>query len=276
MKITTIKKMMRIMTFVGLFSTTNVFSATLDVSNFSINSSVATVMDWYAQLSSKNPQGELLNQYPQNIQQIKVIKIEFIDTKQVNKHQFNVELLLTHKDLDRSVSKIINETIVLHLSSKVPKVEKIIKDKERIVATSNTQDRSQLYYQQRRFIYAWLAWMDGDQSRMPVAGKQSNYVINIAGNQIQGDIFSALKKRAQYLYKGKHSLHSMDVKALGGNTFSFNIIVEYKGVNANNQKVIAKIRQNIRAKLINNTWKITTIKEKHLLPDIAPWIGFVC
>ncbi|WXU00529.1 MAG: hypothetical protein Ctma_1254 [Catillopecten margaritatus gill symbiont] len=264
------------MTFVGLFSTTNVFSATLDTSNFSINSSVATVMDWYVQLLSKNPQGELLNQYPQNIQQIKVIKIKFIDTKQVNKHQFNVELLLTHKDLDKPVSKIINETIVLHLSSKIPKVEKIIKDKERVVATLNNQDRNQLYYQQRRFIYAWLAWMDGDQSRVPIAGKQSNYVVNIAGNQIQGNVFSALEKRSQYLHKGKHLLHSMEVKALGDNTFAFNIIVEYKGVNANNQKVIAKIRQNIRAKLNHNTWQIITIKEKHLLPDIAPWIGFVC
>lgn len=269
-------KRIRIITFVGLLSVTTVFSTTLSVNNFSINSSVATVMDWYAQLLSKNPQGELFNQYPQKIQQIKIIKIDFIDTKKVNRHQFDVQLLLTYEGADKPISKIINETLVLHLSSKIPRIEKIIKGKEKMVATLSNKDRSQLYYQQRRFIYAWLAWMDGEQSRLPIAGKQSSYVINIAGNQIQGNVFSALKKRSQYLYKGKYLLHSMDIKALGGNAFIFNIIVEYKGVNANNQSVVAKIQQNIHAQLINNTWQIITIKEKHLLPDIAPWIGFVC
>lgn len=269
-------KLMRVITLVGLFLMTNVFSATSDANNFSINSSVATVMDWYAQLLSKNPQGKLLDQYPQNIQQIKIIKINFIGTKQVNRHKFDVKLLLTYKGANKPINKTINETLVLHLSSKIPKIEKIIKGKERVVATPNSQNRNQLYYQQRRFVYAWLAWMDGEQSRLPVVGKQSSYVINIAGKQMHGDVFSALKKRSQYLYKGKHLLHSMDIKALGGNTFVFNIIVEYEGVNADNQKVIAKIRQNIRAKLNNDTWQIIAIKEKHLLPDIAPWIGFVC
>ncbi len=68
----------------------------------------------------------------------------------------------------------------------------------------------------------------------------------------------------------------MDVKALKNNKFIFNLVIQYKGVNAKNQKVIAKIKQTIHVKLKNNIWQIIRIQEKHLLPDIAPWIGFVC
>jgi len=277
MKIYKIKKTIQIIILLGLLLTPNIFAMELKSDGFSINSSVATLMDWYAQLLSKKPQGKFVSQYPQNIQQIKITKIKFIDSEQNNRHKFNVELLLTYKKANKQVGKVVNETLVFSLSSlDKPTLSKIIKREEGFATAVNDKKFNQLYYQKRQFVYAWLAWLDGEQSRLPSVENKATYEVNIAGKKIQGNVFSSLKKRSQYLYKGKHLLHSMKVKSLKNNRFVFSIIAEYKGVNDKNQKVIAKIKQTIDAKLKNNIWQIITIKEKHLLPNIAPWVGFVC
>ncbi len=272
-----IKQFIWALILAGLFSTTNALPVGLNTGSFSINSSVASLMDWYAQLLSKDSQSKFLDYYPKEIQQIKIIKIKLIDSKQENRHKFNVELLLTYKNANKLISKTVSEVLVFLLSPLgKPELNKIIKDKGEFATAASGKNFNQLYYQKRQFVYAWLAWLDGDKYRQPTIENKATYVVNIAGKQIQGSVFSSLKKRSQYLYKGKNLLHSMDVKALKNNKFIFNLVIQYKGVNAKNQKVIAKIKQTIHVKLKNNIWQIIRIQEKHLLPDIAPWIGFVC
>ncbi|RUA04832.1 MAG: hypothetical protein DSY43_05820 [Gammaproteobacteria bacterium] len=228
--------------FIGSFLITRVFSAELNVNNFSINSSVATLMGWYSRLLSENSQGEFVDYYPKRIQQIKIIKVNFINSKRINEHKFDVKLLLTYKNADKLIGKVINETLVFSLSpSNKAKLSNIIKGSKTFMAPSSGKGFSRLYYQKRHFIYAWLAWLDGEQSRLPIVEDGATYIVDIAGKHIQGNVFSSLKKRGQYLYKGKHLLHSMDIKALGNNRFAFNIIIEYNGVNVKNKKVIAKI-----------------------------------
>ncbi len=103
--------------------------------------------------------------------------------------------------------------------------------------------------------------------------------LKIGSEDVQGSVSSTLTKRKQYLAKGGHLLRSLDVKKLENkaNTFILDLVVEWKGVNQAGKPVLAKIHQEIEYKIQkNNSWTVISIKEQHLLPDIAPWIGLLC
>jgi hypothetical protein len=55
------------------------------------------------------------------------------------------------------------------------------------------------------------------------------------------------------------------------------LIIDWKGVSANNKWSIAKIKQIIEIKKIDRgIYKIIDVNEQHLLPDIAPWEKILC
>lgn len=107
----------------------------------------------------------------------------------------------------------------------------------------------------------------------------ADYSLKIGQIEISSSIASILKERQKYLAKGGHLLQSVNVIEVKGkpNRFRLDLISEWKGINGDGKAVLAKIHQQIEYQLqADNVWKVLSIKEKHLLPDIAPWVGFLC
>ena len=105
------------------------------------------------------------------------------------------------------------------------------------------------------------------------------FSLKIGGVEKQGSLASIMVERQQILAKGGHLLRQLDVNRIAGkeDIFRLDIIVEWKGQNSAGKAVLAKIHQEITIKILNdNSWQVESIKERHLLPDIAPWVGLLC
>lgn len=261
----------------------------------SLNSMASTVMNWYGSLISTNEQvsftatdqiwDDYRSHYPENITQIHITSTDLTKLDTSDNYQFNVQSLVTNKSNDGEHSQLINETFIFQVVPLTkPVIKDISKDKAEQTEVAQTSEFNRSHYKAREFAYAWLAYLDGVESmKSTIYADQwldkASYSMKIGSEDVQGTVSSTLIKRKQYLAKGGHLLHSLDVKKMDNkpNTFILDLIVEWKGVNQAGKPVLAKIQQEIEYTIQkDNSWKVISIKEQHLLPDIAPWIGLLC
>lgn len=260
----------------------------------SLNAMAATVMNWYGSLIVSSEQVTFIatqhqwddyrSRYPQQISQIQITSSDFEKLTDPDTYQFKVKSLISYNTNDDTHSQLINETFVFHVLPLTKAVIKsVTRDQTEQVTTTHTSEFNRSHYKSREFAYAWLAYLDGvdmeDIISAPLWMATADYSIQMGGNKIQGSVLSTLTQRKQHLAKGGHLLRSVDVKPLENkpDTYVLVIIAEWKGINQAGKPALAKIHQEIEYQLLdNNSWQIRAIKEKHLLPDIAPWIGLLC
>lgn len=260
----------------------------------SLNSMAAIVMNWYGSLiTTKTPESftaienqwsDYRSHYAENITQIKITSTDLkkLDT---DKYQFQVKSLINNKNPDGKHSELLSETFVFQVGLLAkPVIESVVRNKAKQTKTPLMAEFNRSHYKAREFAYAWLAYLDGvDAMQSTIYLEQwlneASYAIKIGSNKEQGSIVEMLAKRKQYLTKGGHLLHGLKVKKLDtqANTFILDLVLEWKGVNQKGKSVLAKIHQEIEYTVQeNNSWKVKSIKEQHLLPDIAPWSGLLC
>ena len=261
----------------------------------SLNSMASTIMSWYGSLISSNEPvsfsatdqiwDDYRSRYPEKITQIQITSTDLTKLDTSNNYQFNVQSLVTNKTNDGDHSQLINETFIFQVAPLTkPVIKNLSKDKAEQTKAAQTSEFNRSHYKAREFAYAWLAYLDGVASmKSTIYADQwldkASYSMKIGGEEIEGSVSSTLNKRQQYLAKGGHLLHSLDVKKQDNkpNTFILDLIVEWKGVNQTGKPVLAKIHQQIEYTIQkDNSWEVISIKEQHLLPDIAPWIGLLC
>ena len=138
------------------------------------------------------------------------------------------------------------------------------------------------HYKIREYVYAWLAYMDGVTTLDSVMNAQAwlesaNYSIVMGADELSGSVAAGLKYRQTLLATGGHLLRSLEVTEIDSGTFAVVLDLEWKGVNQENNPVIARIQQILTIHIeADKTWRVMSIKEKHLLPNTAPWMGMLC
>ncbi len=262
----------------------------------SLNSMASNLMNWYGSLISTKEQisfteikrvwDDYRSRYPENITQIRLTGTDLTKLDESNKYRFEVKSLITYNHhTNGEHSQLINETFIFQVTPFAkPVIKDISRDKTEQAKIAQTSEFNRSHYKAREFAYAWLAYLDGVESmKSTIYANQwldkASYSMKIGSEDVQGSVSSTLTKRKQYLAKGGHLLRSLDVKKLENkaNTFILDLVVEWKGVNQAGKPVLAKIHQEIEYKIQkNNSWTVISIKEQHLLPDIAPWIGLLC
>ncbi len=276
----------------------------------SLNSIASTLMNWYGSLITTNnshtgdEQGNienirftLINQswkehraaYPKKITSIQIMNADMVKQDFPGKYQFEVEILITYMQSDKSKNKLINEIFLFQTSdSSKPEIRKITKLEpglKKITSDVNhTAAFKHQFYKSREFTYAWLAYMDG----VKAMGSQINidswidkaiYSVTIGDFELNGQLVSLLQKRNQQLGMGGHLLRSVITKVVEGKPrhFELDIIIDWKGTDPSGIPSIAKINQVIQYKLQEDgSWVVLSIKEKHLLPDLEPWQKLLC
>jgi len=283
-----------------LFFVGAVFAAPTEVDDrveytTSLNSMASIVMNWYGSLIKTNQPvsftateqqwDKYRAQYPNNITQIQIKNTDLTKMDGSDKYQFNVNTYISYNDSAGEYGELVSETFIFQVATLAkPIIKKITRDKTEQTTAVDTTEFNRSYYKAREFAYAWLAYLDGVKDMQKTIDAEqwlakANYSMEIGGGEVTGAIASTLATRQQYLTKGGHLLHSLDVMPIAGkaNSFMLDLILEWKGVNQTGKPVLAKIHQQIEYKILdNNAWQVQSIKEQHLLPDIAPWIGLLC
>lgn len=261
----------------------------------SLNAMATTIMSWYGSLISvsetenevafikqETQWADYRAHYPQNITQIEFISTNLKKTTTPAEYQFVVNTQMQYEDATGSHSQTRHETFVFHAPTLVkPIIKEVINASVEKVENTNSSQYNRSYYKAREFAYGWLAYLD-DVTGQELLEKQLEnvqYQFKIGSNTVQGSAAEALTQRKQYLAQGGHLLRALDVikhKDKPG-YFVLDLIIEWKGVNESGKPVLAKIHQEIEYQVLEGgEWQINTIKEEHLLPDIAPWSGLLC
>ena len=260
---------------------------------YSLNSMASVLMGWYGSLLPHDGStfvvtpdikwDESRTHYPNKITGVKITQTDLVKLA-VSEYAFNVQSKITYLQNDVIQAKQLDETFIFHIGPTGQAIlNKKTRNKEQSVTAMLLPTFDYSYYQKREFAYTWLAYLDGVNTNSSIKGKDwfntAVYSVKMGTKEIEGSILSTLAERNTYLSKGRHTLRSIEVNTVEGrdNTFILDLIINWKGVNAEGKPVLAKIHQTITYELKeNNTWYVTFIKEEHLLPDIGPWQNLLC
>jgi len=275
----------------------------------SLNSIASVVMNWYGSLivkddplSKKISQNmyfdttnigdqwlEYRSQYPKNITQVLITHTQLL--KLDNDYLFKVSTTISYKNIEnKTLTQSLKENFIFSdallnkasiVSAPIKSIRLIQRD---LVVPLNTRDYNREHYKVREFVYAWLAYIDGLNTLTSVMNgdewlNQANYSLEIGADITQGSVEEVLTKRKKILAKGGHLLRTFDaIKPTGSdNMFVLDFILEWKGVNNKGNPVLAKIHQELKILIKKDkSWTVISIKEKHLIPIIAPWMGLLC
>ncbi len=259
----------------------------------SLNSIATVMMNWYGSLI-ENKQGVSFSplslkvalktyrsHYPKNIQQILITKTNLL--KQDNDYLFRVKTKIIYQQdkIKKAISQ--NEEFIFNknLLYKAEIKDALLIDRKNITLFK-ADSFNRLHYKVREFTYAWLSYLDGVKEFKPIMNAEAwlntaSYSLNIANQTSKGSVHKVLKKRALTLNKGGHLLQQLKRQQLTNNQFTLDLILEWKGFNNKNKPVLARIHQQLTIKInADKQWEVDSIKENHLLPIIAPWMGLLC
>ncbi len=267
-----------------------------------LNSVATVVMNWYGSLISADENkpknidfntrnitqkwGEYRSQYPKNISQIFITSTELFKLESSGDYQFKVKIKIAYKQENKALTQLFNETFVFKSTlldrQSVPVINSIIRNKSEAANSVNSTGFNRSHYKVREFTYAWLTYIDGLNTFKTTMNTEiwldkATYSLKMGGLQTTGSVASTLEKKKPFLTTGGHLLHSLEVKHSNDNNFVIDLILEWKGENKAGKPVIARIHQEIEVQINEDgKWEVLSIKEEHLLPIIAPWMGLVC
>lgn len=265
----------------------------------SLNSMVSVVMNWYGSLIQSNElmylqteDSNLINwnryrsKYPNSITDIEIDSTDLTKLNENNDYQFKVQTIVfnTNEGGDQQ-HQTLTERFVFNVPFLGRPIIKTVNKKQGELTVSEQKNNvDDTYFRARQFSYAWLAYLDGVRTMTDFMDEndwleKATYSLKIGSLDITDSISSTLLKRQEYLAEGGHLLRSIDIQKtkVMENSLTLNLIIEWQGENANGKAAIAKIHQEIDIKILkNNSWEVLSIKERHLLPDLKPWQGFLC
>lgn len=245
-----------------------------------LNQVATIVMGHYANLL-KN-QSTHLGNYPKNIKNIQIIdaKLKGIPSqpKQQIQTEFTVTIQLNYLENHTIKTQQIQEAFIFNLNKDNPLVQ-IVQLQQALNSRIIASEFDALHYLNRQFAYSWLLLLDGYNTPHSdlFDDNSANYQLVIGTRNYSGTVHETLKKRTAWMGKGAHLLRSIKAVNTSNNTIQLSLIIDWKGVSANNKWSIAKIKQIIEIKKIDRgIYKIIDVNEQHLLPDIAPWEKILC
>ena len=260
----------------------------------SLNSMVSTIMNWYGNMLPNEqtnfvPTKNILNKfqltYPQNITQIQIADTEFTRSEKADYYVFNINTLISYKTKKGLQSQTIDESFTFYMPPLAkPVIYNITRHGSAKVTTEDTTEFNQHYFKARKFAYAWLAYMDGVKGMSKDMDANlwidtAQYSLKRGSTHAQDKVDTLLAKRKLNLGKGGHLLRTIDVFPVTGSkdTFTLELVIEYNGTSPSGKPTLAKIKQTFTYRVTaSGAWKVHSVKETYLLPNIAPWIGLLC
>lgn len=258
----------------------------------SLNAMAMVIMNWYGNLILSPEQivfkptsaewDDYRKHYPQQITQLQIMSTDVRKLDNGNLYRFVVNTQIAYENAEGAHSQTMRDIFTFKVPLLAqPTIELIVEEEVEQVENIPEPAFNRSHYKAREFAYAWLAHLDGvaGDSTVTQLFSDAHYAFKIGSDTEQGTVESVMNKRKQYLAHGGHRLHSLDVVFNDSNPeqVTLELIIEWKGVNQAGKPVLAKIHQEIKAEIQKNgIWRMDTIKEKHVLPDIAPWSGLLC
>lgn len=260
----------------------------------SLNIIAATMMHWYGSLINNKEQDsrsnidkqweEYRSHYPKRISQVFITKTQLL--KQDNNYHFLLDVKINHQLNNKIKTQHRQELFIFNdVLSQPPLIESInLISNTEATNTLKSKGYSTRHYKVREFTYAWLSYLDGFSnlnSKLNINAwlNTASYSLTIGADKSTHSIKETLEQRKQLLTKGGHLLHSLTIKTVKDqeDVFIIDLILEWKGVNNKDKPVLASIHQEIKIQIKEDqSWVVLSIKEKHLLPIIAPWMGLLC
>jgi hypothetical protein len=267
-----------VMTWYGSLINTNATENTIKLTDQRVNFNTNNIADHW---------DEYRSQYPKNINQLVITNTQLL--KQGSDYYFtvnsNISFMLknkAHTDSFKELFIFSNSILKQAINLSYP-LKNVQLEERQEKPISNRTAYNRKHYKMREFTYAWLSHLEGLTTLDYVmnAGAwidKATYSLEIGADKFKGSISSILKKRKTLLAKGGHLLRSLDIrKTDSNNTFILELIFEWKGKNDEGMPVIAKIKQELKIHIkADKSWEVIRIKEKHLLPIVAPWMGLLC
>jgi len=288
-----------VFTFILFTSMVSATSTTLqDRAEYSrsLNSVATIMMNWYGSLI-ENSDGMVFSdlgfshqqaqayrsQYPEHITQIIITKTQLSTLN--NSYQFNVNSKINYIKNSKVLTRVLNETFLFNdLFSTHPTIKSAHINSSHEIDTINSKGYDARHYKVRAFVYAWLSYMDGVDGFKSVMNanawlNSASYELDMGALKATASINDVLAKRKDTLAKGGHLLRSLDMKPIKNSMHRFviDLVIEWKGENKSGKPVIARINQLLTIQIKKDkSWVLISIKEKHLLPITAPWMGMLC
>lgn len=239
--------------------------------NQDLNGAIYSIMRWYEDVLKHRASKRY---YPENIQNIQILEAKLLTTP-----RDNIALKVWMGYLKNGETKIqqVKENFVFDFNRGHRFVGLNKLSSKAIYSDASLGEYDVNYYQQRRFVYAWLAFMDDNANPklLKKAIEDAHYQWEIGTQKFSGLLLQALNRRNTLMGKGRHFLRSIDSEKVDGK-LQLTLLSSWRGVSPKNKPSIAKIEQIIELKETANGYKILRIKEQHLLPDIAPWEKLLC
>ena len=257
----------------------------------SLNSIASVVMGWYGHLidgdqtitfkTAPSWAGVEHAHYPKHIKQILIRSTQM--KALTDAFQFQVIVDINYEKNHTNYTETLNETFLFNdILTQQPVIKTITLNSKENTDYYNVEGYDRYHYKVREFTYAWLLYLDGITRFKPVMNadlwlETANYTLDMGSLKMADSIPNVLKQRHKLLREGGHLLKSLKVNSTANNQFNIDYIVDWKGVNASGKATIARIHQILTIHLNKKKqWEVISIKEKHLLPVIAPWMGMLC
>lgn len=263
----------------------------------SLNSSAVLVMDWYEHLidAPKNSNAQFSQKlwntqrsvYPDNIQGITLVDAQMTtlgeeNGSSENRLQFSTTVILQYLKNNELYEKTIQDTFYFNSITPVTIARVTHQDNNNISSVSNGhQQYDKAYYQSRKLAYAWLSHMNGVAQagriiNLPSWQASANYQLTIGGMKASDIMLMILPKQRELLGEGRYLLRKINDKPLEENRREMTLTIDFKGVK-DGTPIVAHIEQVIEYQILNNgNWEVTSIKERHLLPNPQPWQKILC
>ncbi len=236
-----------------------------------LNKAISSVMQWYMN-ALKLKANKLY--YPEHIQNIQILDAELLTESRDN---IVLKIWISYLKSGKTKIRQIKENFVFDFNKSNHFIKLNELSSKDIYSNVSLEKYDADYYQQRSFAYAWLALMDdsSDSTLPKKVFESTHYQLEIGDQRFTGSLLNTLNKRISLMGNGKHFLRSISAQAIGNN-LQLTLISSWRGISPSNKPSIAKIEQIIELEKTLNGYQILSIKEQHLLPDIAPWEKMLC
>lgn len=193
---------------------------------------------------------------------------------------FNVDATIQYQRNQQLYQQDISEAFTFNdlTPATIKSVERLSSGEVSAVVTNNTLNDLN-YYQQRQWIYAWSALLNGSptQSLTTADTAAIDYQLIVGKPRFDGRFSDGIDTQKSIVGNGQYLLR--EVKPLPTTNDEQPLVALYFDFTGQKDgtPVLANIEQTIRYQTVGtNQFKILSLVEKHLIPNPQPWQSILC
>lgn len=259
-----------------------------------LNSVATLVMGYYGFILDKNTnnrQSYLLSdaltlsfndEIRSELNGITIHHAELLNDSNRNELQFNVDATIQYTRNQQRYQQQIKEQFRFsrQTTTAILAVKRLTSDEVVAVVSELEHGNDLTYYQQRQWIYAWAAYLNGINSTLFRLNQDNlntiNYQLILGQPKFNGTLPIGLEAQKERLGEGQYLLREVSPQPTNNESKIVVLYFDYNG-QKDGIPVIANIEQTIDYQILANSQiKINNVIEKHLIPNPQPWQNILC